>query len=181
MKKKNLITALVLTIAIGAGVTSYAASNTISKTNTIGNENGAHQRLQLGKTIGARGYDSVTSVLKNKLKVTDEEITNAINSGKSMFDLAKEKGISEEDFKAAIKADRIKLIDKAIANGKISKEQGDSIKASVEANMENCTGNFGQMRKGNENCSGSGCGGRMGNSRGAGNNVNCPINNTNGK
>jgi len=179
MKKKKLITALVLTIAVGAGVTSYAASNTIS--NTIGNENVVHQRLQLGRTIGARGYDSVTSVLKNKLKVTDEEITNAINSGKSMVDLAKDKGISEEDFKAAIKADRIKLIDEAIANNKISKEQGDAIKASLEANMENCTGNFGQMRKGNENCGGSGCEGRLGSSRGAGNNMNCPVNNSNGK
>jgi len=181
MKKKNLITALVLTIAVGAGVTSYAASNTISNTNTLGNKNVAHQRLQLGRTIGARGYDSVTSVLKNKLKATDEEITNAINSGKSMFDLAKEKGLSEEDFKTAIKADRIRLIDEAIANGKLSKEQGDAIKTSLEANMENCTGSFGQMKKGNENCGGSGCGGRMGNSRGAGNNINCPVNNTTGK
>jgi len=178
MKKKNLIAALVVTIAVGAGATAYAATNNLSKTNST--EAVTHERLQLGRTIGARGYDSITSVLKNKFKVTDEEITNAINSGKSMLDLAKEKGISEEDFKAAIKADRIKLIDEAIAKGTISKEQGDSIKVRLEANLENCTGNFGEMRKGNGNCGGSGCGGRMGNGRGAGNNMNCPVNNTNG-
>jgi len=176
MKKKNLIAALVLTIAVGVGATAYATTNNISKTNST--ETATHERLQLGRTIGAKGYDSVVSVLKNKFKVTDEEITKAINSGKSMLDLAKEKGISEDDFKAAIKADRIKLIDEAIAKGTISKEQGAEIKARLEVNMESCTGNFGEMGKGNKNCGGNGCGGRMGNGRGAGNNMNCPVNDT---
>lgn len=58
-----------------------------------------------------KGYDYVEVVLKNKLNMTDAEITTGFNSGKTMYDLAKEKGMTEDEFKEALLEERNKAID----------------------------------------------------------------------
>ena len=82
-----------MTIALGIGVTAYASTGTV---------NGTCQGAGFGRVTAMRGYDYVEAVLKNKLSLTDKEITDGFNSGKTMYDLAKEKGITEEQFKAAL-------------------------------------------------------------------------------
>jgi len=67
---------------------------------------------------GIRGYDSVTLVLKDKLGLTDKEITDRLTSGKTVYDLAKEKGMTQE--------------------------QGNTLKETLKTNQASCTGDFGQ-------------------------------------
>lgn len=168
MKNKNLIIALTMTIAVGLGATAYASTGS---TNGANNGISTHQRVGLARVTGTRGYDYVQSILKNNLGMTDKEITDGLNSGKTMYDLAKEKGMTEEQFKAALLEERNKAVDKAVADGKITKEEGASMKETLKNNLESCTGVPGG-RIGN---GGRGKGQRMGQgTRGEGN---CYINN----
>jgi hypothetical protein len=154
MKKRNIITALALTLAIGMGATAYAASG--DSTSTTAPRKG----LGLGRITSMRGYDYITNILKNKLGLTDADITKGINEGKTPYKLAEEKGMTQEQLKSALLEERTKAIDAAEANGSITKEEGASLKASLNTNIESCTGNFGQ---------GQGMGqGRCGSSQGQG-------------
>ncbi|AKN31562.1 hypothetical protein Ccar_12095 [Clostridium carboxidivorans P7] len=143
MKKKNLIIALTMTLAVGIGATAYASASTGSTSGTNGN-NTTHQRVGFARVTGTSGYDYVQSILKNNLGMTDKEITDGLNSGKTMYDLAKEKGMTEEQFKAALLEERNKAVDKAVADGKITKEEGTTMKETLKNNLANCTGVPGQ-------------------------------------
>ena len=167
MKSKKLILALTMVITMGLGVTAYAA--TITQPTT-----GTHQRAGMMMVTGMRGSDYVTSVLKNNLGMTDEEITAGLNSGKTMYALAEEKGMTEDQFKTALLEERNKAIDKAVSDGTITNEEGASIKETLKNNLDNCTGIPGQ--RSGKNGDGKGHGqGRIsgGGARGAGN---CTIN-----
>lgn len=157
MKNKSLIIALTMAIAIGIGATAYASTGTANSTSGT---NGIHQMAGLGKVTGKRGYDYVESILKNKLGMTDKEITDGLNSGKTMYDLAKEKGMGADQFKTALLEERNKAVDQAITDGKITKEEGNSIKETLKNNLENCTGTsdqrMGNVRKGTGHMMGNG-------------------------
>ena len=166
MKSKKLIIALTMALTMGLGITAYA-STTQSTT-------GAHQRAGMIMVTGMRGYDYVESVLKDKLGMTDEEITTGLNSGKTMYALAEEKGMTEDQFKAALLEERNKAVDKAVADGTITNEEGASMKETLKNNIANCTGIPGQRSGRNGDGSGKGhmsAGGVRGSS-------NCYINNT---
>lgn len=141
MKKRSIISALALTMTIGIGATAYAASTSDSTNITTSN-----QRLGLGRITSMRGYDYTSTILKDKLGLTDEEISTARNSGKTIYDLALEKGVSQEEIKSALLEEKAKAIDAAVTKGTITKEEGDALKANLSTNIENCTGNFGQMQ-----------------------------------
>jgi hypothetical protein len=126
--------------------------------------------------MGMRGYNYVEAVLKDKLGMTDEEITAGLNSGKTMYDLAEEKGMTADEFKEALLEERNKAIDNAVSNGDITSEEAASLKENIKNNMDNYTGVPGQRAgkglgmgtRGNGNMSGNGA-------RGLGN---CHFNNS---
>jgi hypothetical protein len=161
MKSKKIAIALTLTLLLGVSGTVFASGTTTNAKTSIA----VHQRLGLNRITGIRGYDYVTSVLKNKLSLTDQQITDGINLGKTVYDLAKEKGMTEEQFQAALLEERSKAIDEAVTKGTITKENGATLKETLKTNQSSCTGNFG---KGNINSNktgnshGNGCG-MMGN------------------
>jgi uncharacterized protein YidB (DUF937 family) len=158
MKKRTLIVGLVLVLTVGIGATAYAAT---------GSGRTASQRLGLGRIISMSGYDTMISVLKNKLGLTDADINYARNSGKTLYELAEEKGLTADQLKSALYEERAEAIDDAVSNGTITKEQGDTLKANMKLNIDNCTGAFGQ---------GQGYGrGMMGNGRRG---ANCPYYNS---
>ena len=162
MKKRSIISALALTIAIGVGATAYAAS----ADNTAAGVPG--QRLGIGRITSMRGYDYITNILKSKLGLSDADITNAANTGKTPYELATEKGMTQDQLKTLLLEERTKAIDAAITKGTITKEEGETLKANLNTNMENCTGNFGQ-RQGLGQDQGRGQGrGMMGNGQGRG-------------
>lgn len=141
MKRKNMIIGLALTLAIGSGVTVFATTtNNLSNiTNCINRTSNTGMR----SITGQRGYESVEAVLKNKLGMTDIDITEARNSGKTMYEIAKEKGLSEDDFKAALLEEKYKAIDDAVTKGTITKEQGEEYKTQIKNNMDNATPGLG--------------------------------------
>ena len=159
MESKKLIISLTLTLTLILGVSGIAmASETTTNATTSITQ---HQALGMNRITGVRGYDYVTSILKNKLGLTDKEITDGLNSGKTIYDLAKAKGMTEEQFQTALLEEKSKAIDGAVTKGTITKEQGITLKETLKNNQGSCTGNFGQ---GNINSHGN----RTGNFRGNG-------------
>lgn len=152
MKKKNLISIFAATLVVGLGVTAYAAVP--SNTNCQGGGNG------LGRIAGFRGYDIITNVLKEK-GVTETEITNALNSGKNLNSLAEEKGITADELKKSLLEEKTKAIDNAVANGTLTKEQGETSKARITENISNCTipGQMAGRMGGRNKVKGMQCGG----------------------
>ena len=164
MKAKKLIIALTMTLTMGLGITAYASTTE----SNIGN----HQRAGLGMMTGMRGYDYVESVLKDNLGMTDEEITAGLNSGKTMYTLAEEKGMTVDQFKAALLEERNKAVDKAVSDGSITNDEGVKLKETLKNNLNTCIGVPGQRLGRNGNGAGHMSGGGM---RGSGN---CYMNNT---
>lgn len=138
MKRKKIIAALTLTMVIGMGATAYAASSNTSSAPT--------QRLGLGRITSMRGYDYISNILKDKLGLSEADITSAVNSDKTLYELAVEKGMTEEQIKAALLEAKTQAIDEAVNKGTITKEEGETLKANLNTNIANCTGNFGQGR-----------------------------------
>lgn len=160
MKKRNVIAALVLTMSIGVGATAYAASNDAAVA--------PGQRSGLGRITSMRGYDYISNILKNKLGLTDTDITNARESGKTLYDLATEKGMAQDELKNLLLEEKTKSIDSAVEKGTITKEEGETLKSNLNANIQNCTGNFGEKRGAGQG-KGRGQGrGMMGNGQGRG-------------
>ncbi|MDS0526914.1 hypothetical protein NNC19_14575 [Clostridium sp. SHJSY1] len=151
MKGKKLILGLAITLTMGLGITAYASNDSNNATQSNSTTVSSHQKAGLKRATGMRGYDFTESILKNKLGMTDEEISNGLNSEKTVYDLAKDKGMSESDFKAAVLEEKNKAIDKAATDGTITKEEGDSIKETLKNNAENCIGVPGEMRNQNGN------------------------------
>lgn len=146
MKKKNLLLTLSMCTMLALGSTVYATSATNlnnskpaavenNNSQTSYNENG----LGLRRITGKRGYDFITSVIKDNLKVSDEEINKALDEGKTLVDFAKEKGLSEENLKKALVDSKSKAIDESVAKGDLTKEEGENIKNRIKENSENCT------------------------------------------
>lgn len=140
MKKRKIIIGLVVTMALGIGVTAYA--ETSENSTTTGREG-----LGLGRITSMRGQDYVTNVLKNKLNLSQEEITAALNEGKSLHDLAIEKGLTEEALKEALIEEKSNSIDKAVSDGKITSEEAATLKEKIKENINNCTGNYGERQE----------------------------------
>lgn len=155
MKKKNLVLTLVITLVVGLGATAYAATTDTADSYCQG------VGTSLGRLTGFRGFDIITNVLKGK-GVSNEEITNAVTSGKTLNSLAEEKGITNDQLKESLLDEKLKIIDDAVAKGTITKEQGDISKSRITQNIASCT-TPGQMtgRMGGKNrgrgMQGSGC------------------------
>jgi hypothetical protein len=138
MKKRSIISAIAITIAIATGATAYAAS-----ANSVNSAPQA-QRLGLGRITSMRGYDYIISILKNKLGLSDADISNAQNQGKTPYEIVIEKGMTQEQFRAYMLEEKTNAIDAAVKKGTITKEQGEALKTNLQNNIQNCTGSFGQ-------------------------------------
>lgn len=176
MKTKNLISALALTLTIGVGATVYAASSTPATSAAKPSNNQTYSecpRTNLRNITGKRGYDFVVAALKNKFGIKEDEILKAREAGKTLYQFAKEKNISEDKLKEAILEEKNKAIDEAVTKGTISKEEAASLKARIKDNMNNFKGSRGGKdfkNKGNK-----GNKGNRGKGRGC---ENCPYPNT---
>jgi len=160
MKTKKLIIALTITVAMGLGVTAYAGTGSTTVAHEKSGSGCESSGTGLGIVTGMRGHDYVELVLKDKLGMTDAQITDGLNSGKTMYDLAEEKGMTADQFKAALLEEKTTAVDKAVTEGSITTEEGNSLKKTLKSNVDNCTGTPGESgnkgTKGNGRMSGSG-------------------------
>jgi hypothetical protein len=86
-----------------------------------------------GKVAG-QGYGVMQqyeiAALAEKLGMTTDDLTKQLNSGKTVLDLAADKGMTVKDFITMQEDVRVSAIDKALAAGVISRNQADAMKAN---------------------------------------------------
>lgn len=133
MNKKIFFSTVAITLSLVGGATVYAAGSNSA------NKNHAAACLNQGKNVMAKGHTVVESVLKDKFGVTQDEINKAEESGKSLHDIANEKGITDDQLKAAVAEEKIKSIDQAVKDGTISESRAENMKERIKS---------GQMGKG---------------------------------
>lgn len=76
-----------------------------------------------------------------ELGLTEQDIEEARKSGKTIFDIAKEKkGLSPEQVKAIMIKSKTEAINKKVSEGKITKEKADEIIAKMKKRIENWDG-----------------------------------------
>lgn len=136
MKKKNIIITLVITMMVATGITAYAATTPDSTPRNNGTmENCAGTGTS--RVAHLHGRDILINLLKSK-GVTDEEINSALDSGKSLHTLLTDKGVTAEEIKEYMLTERTKSIDEAVANGTMTKDQGEEAKTKIKEHSANC-------------------------------------------
>jgi hypothetical protein len=83
---------------------------------------------------------AASKILENKYGVTAADIEKAEKDGKTFFDLAKSKGLSDADFRNAIISPKLKAIEDAIATGELTKEKAEQRKTEAKENIQKWDG-----------------------------------------
>jgi polyhydroxyalkanoate synthesis regulator phasin len=165
MKKKNIIAALALSMVVGLGATAYAAGNGVTAQDgtgtgsryncsagmNCGTGSGFGKGSRMGQVEGFRGSDILTGLLESK-GVTADEIAAARDSGKTLRELLNDKGVSDADINSYMLSERSKLIDAAVADGRITAEQADQMKANMKENIGSFNGAGGERGNRGMNC-----------------------------
>ncbi|WP_227766439.1 DUF2680 domain-containing protein [Zhaonella formicivorans] len=113
-----------------------------------------------GVAIG-RMYGSMRTVIADLLGMSESDLIAARQSGQSMVDIAKEKGIEKEQLIDKVVSTRKDTLQQLVADGKITQEQANyclqNLETRIESNMERTT--TGNIWKGNRGAKGFGRGG----------------------
>ncbi|TDT51070.1 hypothetical protein [Fonticella tunisiensis] len=88
-----------------------------------------------------KGHGWVASI--KELGLTEKDIADAKKSGKTLFDLAKEKkGFSPEQVKSIIIKSKTEAINKMVSEGKLTKEEGERIISKIKKDIEKWNGSL---------------------------------------
>jgi hypothetical protein len=94
---------------------------------------GFHGRFRPGLGFGMRpGIDGAAKYLG----MTERQLFDAVRGGKSLADVAKEKGKSVEGLKAALKADETARLDQAVKAGRLSDAERTRILADLDQRLD---------------------------------------------
>ncbi len=113
----------------------YATEAPIAATQQTTNTNGAGLGLGLGRLQGG-----MITAVANLLGIDVNTVQSERHAGKSLVDIAKEKGVSEEKLVESVVTSRKTQLDTAVKAGQITQEQAqyceDNMEARVKANLE---------------------------------------------
>jgi hypothetical protein len=125
MKKQIVkrIGALALTLSIGVSSAALAQekkpdTDQDGTTKKIETKKDCHRKHEKAHMMNGRVFE--------KMGIKKEDVQKAKQTGKTMFDLAKEKGYTEAQVKEMIVKDRTEAINKAVENGKLTREEADT-------------------------------------------------------
>ncbi len=84
---------------------------------------------------GKMGGPGSPAVIAQALGVTEDELRTAFQDGKSVADVATEKGVSLDTVVKAVIADETTRLAQAVTDGKLTQEQADQRLADLSANL----------------------------------------------
>lgn len=134
--KGRIAAAIIIGLSLSTGAVVHASTGSITD---IPNASVQVEQNSL-KRRGNTG--AVYRVLKDKFGFSDTDIQNAVQGGKTAFDLAKTKGYTPDELRAAIVEEKSNKIDEKVKEGKITKETADKIKADFKVKMQNWDGSL---------------------------------------
>lgn len=110
----------------------------------------AHERIDSGK--GLRGFferrndrrehrrdivrHAIVESSATALNISADDLRAELQAGKSIADVAAEKGVSLDTVKAQITSDAQARLDEAVANGKITQERADQAMTKLTENLD---------------------------------------------
>lgn len=130
-RRNMMIGGLLTAAAIGAAASCIIYKLTRSKEE----HNKCHYESEEIKIV-----NTAIDVLLNKIGVTHSEIEEVKFLNRTAYDLAKDKGFSEEQLKMFINQDRFVAIDELVLNRKISKEIGEQVKEKIKEHTDTWNG-----------------------------------------
>jgi len=80
--------------------------------------------------------EEIEDVIAAELGITGDELRDEIEGGKTIAEIAEEKGISSEDLTAAVAAEIVRIADELAADGEISDAQVENIKDQADVLAE---------------------------------------------
>lgn len=87
-------------------------------------------------------FNIVYSTLQSKLGLTKTQIDDAAKAGKTAFDLAKEKGMTSDQLRAAIIDAKSERLDKMVNEGKLTKDKANTIKSDWTEKIQKWDGSL---------------------------------------
>lgn len=135
-KKLKLMATLVITVSLGFGTVTVHAATSGSEVSY------STKKVECKVNSNKKCHKPLYSVLKNKLGYTEAQISDAAKAGKTAFDLAKEKGMTDDQLRNEIIKAKSQKIDKMVAEGKIEKDKADTIKANFKAKIQKWDGSL---------------------------------------
>jgi uncharacterized protein YidB (DUF937 family) len=88
---------------------------------------GRHGRGMMG-AWGGYLQDEMLTALADKLGMSVDDLKSAIQSGKTPAQIAQEKGLSRDEFRALMQEARNEALDLAVKNGKLTADQAEQMK-----------------------------------------------------
>jgi Spy/CpxP family protein refolding chaperone len=82
-------------------------------------------------------HEYVEQALAEKLGLTEEQVEEQLASGKTMYQIALDNGISEDEIAAFMTEIHTTAFDKAVADGVITREQADWMLQRMQSRWEN--------------------------------------------
>lgn len=140
MRNKKSKGIAVLTLCMILAMSSNVYANSKSNKNITKNASVTAPETSNEKIKHHFGHGSLNSIVKAKLQLTDADMENALKSGKTAFDLAKTKGITEKQLKAYILEEKFKAIDEAVKLGNVPAEKAEKIKSRMTEKVEKWDG-----------------------------------------
>jgi hypothetical protein len=133
-KARNIAVGSIIAAA-SAGAVTYAIYKFMEKkkNNQITNKNDDENE---------KIVESASDVLMNKIGATNSEVEEAKLLHMTAYDLAKDKGFSEEQLKMFINQERVRPIDELILNRKISDDVGEQVKEKIIQHTNSWDGNL---------------------------------------
>jgi hypothetical protein len=125
--KKTLLVLIVVILALGA----FGAGAALAQ---------GQQLPFQGPMMGRGGgwmHEFVEEALADKPGITETQIEEGLNSGKTMYQIALDEGIQEADVPALLQEVHEAAFDKAVADGVISREQADWMLQRMKGNWAN--------------------------------------------
>ena len=100
-----------------------------------GFKGGPHLKGGFGPHAGARG--AVVDDLAKALGITVAQMRERLRDGKSIADIAKAEGKSLDDVRASVKASIKGRLDKAVADGDLTRKQADAMLEKLDHAPQN--------------------------------------------
>jgi hypothetical protein len=123
-RTRNLAIGAIITAA-ATGAATYAIYKLMERKNKQADNTDRH--VDENEKI----IESASDVLVSKIGATDSEIEEVKLLHKTAYDLAKDKGFSEEQLKMFINQERVRPIDELVLNRKISNNVGAEVKEKI--------------------------------------------------
>jgi hypothetical protein len=135
MVKRNVKMIVALAIAV-----TLSTGGTITQAVTLSSNSLPSQTQNVEK----KHNNTLYSVLEGKLGYTKEQIDDAAKAGKTAFDLAKQKGVTDDQLKTMLIDAQSKKIDQKVSEGKLTQEKANAIKTNSKTRIQQWNGSLKQ-------------------------------------